>query len=356
MLAAITGKNGDPGWLKDATGCFAVMDKTSVLRLGNFTEQDGIFYSNLYWKHSAYSSTTSPDRGWPDYDGDDYYSPWECGHRTGFHGGTRTNGHLKTCNCQSCVNLDFYNRRSHAVQTQTEFPRTGLAGKSNANHPTTCTCIDCRIDALSVGTRQHRALCKCHDCELLTSLWKIRDDIRTPPVAPKPHEKDCQCRFCLEEREPKTVAVKDENHTERETVAVTVRLPHGPECDCMACHNELVDLAEKAGVTIQADGHITVLGHKTDCQCRICKILNVEFEALPSEAGPAGERPLGHGDDCRCQMCRAAIDNQILADQARALEKQAEEHLDAQGDNGEMLAGQDMGGSVEHPGKGTTLE
>ena len=55
-IAAITAHNQNLQWLYRISGIYAVMlaEKQTVLRVGYYTEQDGVWYSNLYWERKPY--------------------------------------------------------------------------------------------------------------------------------------------------------------------------------------------------------------------------------------------------------------------------------------------------------------
>lgn len=354
-LAAITAKNRNPAWLVKATGKFVYMDKDGPLRIGDFLDRNGILYSNLYWVNRAATTYSGGGHGWhghTEWDGQGWSRSGKNGHythrTTSYENGVAkyvdTGEHTHWCTCKDCKVKEAEAAKKRAAQSRV--PLTGLMGKPNANHPLGCTCIECRIDKQDALCRQHKNDCPCKECDLLWELISARATLKSGEHDPlcmcvacvarrtaSNHLDVCQCDACVSNRAKKVVtdAVKtvtaavtvvDENKTERETVAITIRHDHEAGCNCDGCMAERHTQAETMGIRVAKNGWITRLEHGEDCACNACVALN---EDTP-EPEP-GERPSGHGDDCRCQECRRAIDRQILADQARELEKQADQHL-----------------------------
>lgn len=308
-LAAITARNGNPAWLVDASGKFVVLDTVGPLRIGHFEELDGIFYSNTFWKNRAVTVTGwDGAHGWcGDDDGAGYWNSRPAanpniGRSTCYDSKNKINRYIDTgehthwCGCRPCAS-------KKAAQALL------LAGTncdlSITGHEAGCVCLPCKVVRQFTIIEHHADSCPCRDCD----KWlELVGELKTQN---KEHSVLCDCAKCREAR-----AAKAE---------------HPPACGCPECIKRkagavVADMVktvlsvadensdERAAITIPIHGH--------ECDCEACKADRIT-------SPPTGERPENHGDDCRCQQCRAAIDGQILADQERALQAQADAHLTA---------------------------
>lgn len=180
-LAAITARNQNPNWLKTITDRFAIMTGGEVHRLGNWTEEGGIHYSNTFWRYRPAAVYSGGD--WHGSDWRDEYRNYRGGdtgahtREIGFGAVTEARPHSDRCTCQPC--MDNWRIR-----------KGGNPAMVGYAHGKKCKCRYCKasrkLKVSEADSRSHLIDCGCPICQArIDAATALREPLNPTELKPK---------------------------------------------------------------------------------------------------------------------------------------------------------------------------
>ena len=370
-LAAITFKNQNYKWLDKITGKFVVMDADpeTTLRFGWFSEQKGIWYSNLIW--DSYRSNTGyagPGKyrgglygGDDDFRGSDYWKEFEqadakpavystCYTAVGGEiGDTRCIGTVwyekhsdgvwrnwhsgsgkevtvssgqpnkkEVASSDSKKMIGFGNNPAIPLAEKNGSAATAGTGPCTGKTDCLCpSCIDLAAQELEVEKRKlggkgytHALNCECARCRFRAqNLAKLR--LAAQPIKGSlDHSKLCTCRECWEIRTAVAWSIAWNGDK--------------PGCKCPKCMNSRISFYREQSqqmIALRADVQRMRLGllrHDAQCNCDVC------LQSAREEKKAA-----------------VTVVQPTQTEQEQALQEQADLHLQAQQDKAAADKGPD---------------